>query len=162
MMDNQRVLDNLRHGLTVLEAFPPERIDLYQFAYESPVCGTCYCAAGLMAIQPFFHTQGMAIAPASIKSGCLTTVKPMVFVAEVGLHQDINVIDKLFGDSAYRILFETRGCGWHDDELLADIHDAREVVAAKGQAIGDHELVIARFKNQIAYYESKVAKHEQS
>lgn len=126
------ILENLRKAYEIVAATPEETVCLDTFRRETP-CGTLFCTAGLLAQDPFFKKQGFRLVPAG-KGHYLDL-------------DDDDLTDRLFGESAFGVLFEAYGDGDDDNEFLSEESAGDERPTHK-------ELALLRLRKQIADVES--------
>lgn len=124
------ILENLRKAYEIVAATPEETVCLDTYRRETP-CGTLFCTAGLLAQDPFFKKQGFRLVPAG-KSHYLDL--------------DDDLAARLFGESAFGVLFESYGDGL-DDEFLSEDSAGDERPTHK-------ELALLRLRKQIADVEA--------
>ena len=125
------ILENLRKAYEIVAATPEETVCLDTFRRETP-CGTLFCTAGLLAQDPFFKKQGFRLRPAD---------------DSYYLNVDDEKADRLFGESAFGVLFEAYGDGDDDNEFLSEDSAGDERPTHK-------ELALLRLRKQIADVES--------
>lgn len=125
------ILENLRKAYEIVAATPEETVCLDTFRRETP-CGTLFCTAGLLAQDPFFKKQGFRLLSAD---------------NSYYLNVDDEKADRLFGESAFDVLFETYGDGLDDNEFLSEESAGDERPTHK-------ELALLRLRKQIADVES--------
>ncbi len=96
-----QILTNIDKAIEVLSATPEETFSLKYFK-----CGTLHCAAGHLALDPFFIEQGLEL---------ITQSDTPAF----GIVRH-SAMDECFGENAFEKLFATRTSGVFDGRLMAD------------------------------------------
>ncbi len=132
------IRENLLKAIEVVQQYPEELLDLNQWRKECD-CGTLYCVAGLLAIQPFFAAQGMHPYHEDGRPICgIVAISPAA-----------SWVNEMFGAGAYDRLFDQRGAGTWDPELTADVIEDDTILM---ESPTDKQLALRRLRKQLEQY----------
>ena len=126
------IRENLSKVISLVEAEPEKWVDLGRYVSKL-MCGTFHCTLGLIAASGNW--------PEIWLDDC------SVIISDEYLAYESDILNDLFGVSAYERLFHQRGSGDWDVELLAIL----------GEGVSDKELALARLKCQLKFYPEVVA-----
>lgn len=155
-MNNMTIIDNLMRIRKLVSDYPEENIYLDRFCVQKSDCGTLYCVAGLMASDPYFQNMGFHLRrenPESPTSPLFVFYKSR-FIFD--MDNDVDVSADIFGQGAYRRLFEQRGDGLYDGELLSFNEDG--VVTDQYDDVSDKRLAIYRIDRRLAELSAEAIK----
>ena len=147
-MNKTKILDNLQRLRGLVEAFPEELINLDRFCITKD-CGTLFCVAGLMATDPYFQRFGYKLN----RSSEYTNSPFYVYRESNYIFDRINGIDvsaDIFGVDAYDRLFDQRGNGEFDSDLLGFDEDGHP--DSHNEDVTDKQLALYRIDRQIEEY----------
>ncbi len=154
---NTKIINNLKRAIEIFEAFPAERLNLLKWASQPDelkdrlavpntddhTCETLFCGAGWLATQPEFLDQLRISFGDGIFAGW----------GFKGLANALSDSEEIFGFDPFDRLFSTAGNGDWDDDLMERMATDDDSQAVYNKPMSDKDLLIARFRRQLAIYE---------
>lgn len=127
------IKERLALAYQIIGGIPARAIDLEEVEKQYGKrldCGTICCSLGWLSLHPTFTELGLK----RNKKTPRESVTPQVMYGN-RIRKRFNGIDVLFGKDSFNRLFEVRGCGAYDNQLLGENPD-----------LSDKQLALARFK----------------
>jgi hypothetical protein len=109
------IIENLKKAIEVVEACPEAVLDLQHYKQETP-CGTLFCTAGLLATTPFFMEQGLQLVPIEDRDSAYNVTNPKI-CSDFVFGMSTAWANAMFGGGGFVNLFQSRGCGYWDEEI---------------------------------------------
>ncbi len=131
-MSRDTIRCNLIEAIRVVEAEPVLHLDSF---ISEHACGTLYCTAGLLAIQPYFQRQGLR------------------FDGNWAVTWYLDAPRDLFGEDAFDRLFAASEMGVWDDDLIRELEAPNEDDEPTNPRPTDKQLALARLRRQLDLYQ---------
>jgi hypothetical protein len=136
-------IENLKQAIATVEAQPEDQLDLTTYH-----CGSAFCAAGLLAVTPYFTNLGMF--PAEI------TGAPNCFLPYGKRLGHWGTFSHLFGPwfddcAPFDVLFNTYRFGAWDGQLINEYHKQH------GDVPSHKQLALLRLRKALAIREAEAA-----
>lgn len=162
--DHPQILINLLKAREVIASAPSEQLNLTVFRKDS-ACGTIACAAGWLAMNPFF-AQMMKLVPETRAYGEDHFFDfNLVPVTEVDqkLKHGFVWLDTHFGKDCFDVIFTPRDCGQYDHEHPGWMKETEygsegDDLCELSRDYSDKELAIWRIDKQTGLVEAAMAK----